>query len=156
MKKFLLAMGVIFSALIGMLIGGMSYVGVKAANSAESNKELAVSLVTTLSKTWRAEGRRDVFTPAALKQVESPNGRQAIQVMSRLGKLMDVEGLKQTGFKMTYGAPATATVRFTGKFEFGTSDVELTLQVDGEDALIIELDLENIRLDRPQSIRRTA
>lgn len=156
MKKFLLVMGVIFSALIGMLMGGMSYVGVKAANSAESNKEMAVSLVTTLSETWRAEGRRDVFTPAALKQVESPNGRQAIQVMSRLGKLVDVKGVEQTGYEMTYGGPTTATVRFTGKFEFGTSDVELTLQVDGENARIIELDLKKIRLDRPQSIRRTA
>ena len=156
MRKFLLAMGVIFSGLIGILIGSLSYVGIQAANSADDNKQMAVQLVTSLSETWHADGRRDIFTPAALQQVESPNGRQAISVMGRLGKLIDVENLQQTGYKVSYGEATTAKITFSGVFEHGTSEVELTLRVDGSRSRIIELNLKKIRLNQTQSIRRTA
>lgn len=156
MKKFFLAMGVIFSALIGVFIGSLSYIGVQAANTADENKQMAVELIEDLSMTWRAQGRRDIFTKAALTQIETANGRQAIQVMSRLGRLKDAQDVEQTGYKVVYGEGATATIRFSGVFENGTSDVELTLKAKGKKSRIIELDLTKIKIRASINRRSTA
>lgn len=156
MRKFMFAMGVMFSALIGVFIGSLSYIGVQAANTADDNKKMAVELIEDLSSTWQAAGRRDIFTTAALTQIETANGRQAIRVMSRLGQLVEARDLEQTGYKVAYGEGATATIRFSGVFENGTSDVDLTLKVKGRKSRIVELDLTKIKVRASIKRRSTA
>ena len=146
MRRFLFVMGLIFVGLLGSGIAALGYVGVLASQSAEDNKKAAVDLVKDVSDTWSVDRVANVFTPAALAQATSRQGRTAMAVMSRLGSLREVRNVRQTGYNIDFVTGTTVTVTFDGQFEFGKGAVTVTLRYMNDKPKIVELDLKQIRL----------
>nr|MCH9764486.1 hypothetical protein [Alphaproteobacteria bacterium] len=128
MKRILLVLGMIFAGLLGIILGGLGYVGVSASNSASENKATAVRLVHDVSQSWSLTRARRTFADAALAQASSRAGREALATMSRLGPLYDVRNIRQTGYRMEFGVGTTVTVAFKGLFKNGTGEVTVVLR----------------------------
>ncbi len=153
MRRTLIAMGVLFTGLIGVGLGGLGYLGVVASQSSEDNKSAAVALVETVSETWSVDYSQTAFTPSALAQASTPAGRRALAVMSRLGQLRSARNVRQTGYEIDFETGTTVTIAFDGNFEYGSGAVIVAVRYANDQARIVELDLKKIRLVRKRQRR---
>lgn len=153
MKRILVAMGILFTAVLGVAIGTLGYLGVMASQTADENKSAAVALVESVSETWSVDYSQSAFAPSAIAQASTPAGRRALAIMSRLGKLRSAHNTIQTGYKIDLETGTDVTVTFDGKFDFGSGAVTVVLRYIDDEARIVELDLKKIRLVRKRQRR---
>lgn len=148
MKRFLMIMGFVCTAVLGVIGGGLGIVGLIANQTADANKVTAVKLVKDVSRTWSLAHSQDTFTPAALAQASTPAGRRALATMSRLGRLKDFRKIYQTSYHVEFGTGTRVTIEFEGRFAYGTASVVVVVELGDDDARIAELDLKHIQLRR--------
>ena len=153
MRRILIAMGVLFTGLIGVALGSFGTLGVLASHSAENNKSAAIALVETVSESWSIDDSYAVFTPAARAQASTRSGRRALAVMSRLGQLHSARDAQQTGYAIDFETGTTVTITFDGRFDHGSGEVTVVLRFSNNEARIVELDLKKIRIVRKRQRR---
>lgn len=145
LKKFLLAMGLVLTALIGgclFLVGG---VGLSAAEEAPRNKSVAVALTRDLARSWDVTDLKPHFVSAALGQIDLGRAQQSFEQLRGLGALESVRDMQQTSFYINTSFRGetikTATVVLLAEFENGRARVIVQLASEGGEMKLMHVDV---------------
>jgi hypothetical protein len=134
-KKFLLAMGIVFTALVGSCMFVLGGVGLKAAEEAPQNKAVAAGIMRDLARAWDVNDLKPHFVSTALGQVNFGLAQQSINPLRALGALKSIEEAQQTAFhyNKSFGGETTrtATITMVAEFENGRANVTVQLANEG-------------------------
>jgi hypothetical protein len=132
LKKFFIAMGVIFACLIGSCA---IFVGVNAARDAPNNKAVAEAITRDLARSWNLHDLKPYFVSTAADQINFADAQFSFNKLRPLGALKRVEQAQQTGFKIEknsgHESTKTATIVMVAEFDNGRATVTMQLKSDG-------------------------
>ena len=148
LKKFLIAMGVIFIALVASctLVAGLT--GFSAIADAPKNKAIAEAVTRDLARSWNASDLKPRFATAVASQLNFSNVQMSMNKLKPLGALKKIEQAEQTAFH--YGKELgeetvkTATVKIIAEFENGRANVVVQLKSEGGEMKLWHINVEAI------------
>ncbi len=155
MKRFLIVMGALAVLFFTIAGGALGYVGYHAYTTADENKKAAVNAVRILSEDWVPHGKQDVLAAGLVQSAQTPSGKAALLHMARLGKLVDVRKVSQTGYHMSTDEGTRATIEFEAKFTHGESKVRVTLKKVGDVMKMYGVNTSEIKFHRSKKIANT-
>src|SRR5262252_121405 len=96
LKKFLIAMGVIFTGLVASctLVAGLA--GFSAMSDAPKNKAIAEAVTRDLARSWNAGDLKPHFATHAANQLNFADAQMSINKLKPLGALRKIEQAEQT------------------------------------------------------------
>lgn len=134
-KKFLLAMGIVFTCLVGSCMFVLGGVGLNAAAEAPQNKSVAIAMTRDLARAWDVNDIKPHFVSSALGHINFSQAQQSMNSMKVLGALQNVEEVQQTSFNYNKSfsgqTTKTATITMVAEFENGRASVTIQLANEG-------------------------
>lgn len=129
LKKFFIAMGVIFT---GLIASCSLFVGFNAANDAPKNKAVAEAITRELAREWNVKDIEPLMASSAANQTNFGEAQLGFNKLKPLGSLKKVEEAQQTEFNVekNIGQELTksATVTMVAEFENGRANVTMALK----------------------------
>jgi hypothetical protein len=99
-KKILIALGVLFIFLVAFII----FISFQSSSFKKDYSPFVSKFMTEFSERWEINHVRDMLTNEFIDQINTPNGRQAINFFKQLGKLKRIKDLELKHFK-TFSGP---------------------------------------------------
>src|SRR5215831_14902015 len=98
LKKFLIAMGVIFTGLVASctLVAGLA--GFSAVADAPKNKAIAEAVTRDLAKSWNVSDIKPRFATAVASYLDFTNAQMSMNQLKPLGALKKIEQAEQAVF----------------------------------------------------------
>ena len=148
LKKFLVAMGVIFTGLMASctLVAGLT--GFSAVADAPKNKAIAEAVARDLARSWNVSDLKPRSATAVTNQLNFTDAQMSMNKLKPLGALKKIEQAEQTAFH--YGkelgeeAVKTATVKIVAEFENGRANVVVQLKSEGGEMKLWHVNVETI------------
>jgi hypothetical protein len=135
LKKFFLAMGIVFTAVVGSCMLVLGGVGLNAAEEAPQNKAVAAAITRDLARAWDVNDLKPHFVGTALSQINFGLAQQSINPLRALGALQNITDAQQTAFNYSksFGGETTktATITMVAEFENGRANVTMQLANEG-------------------------
>lgn len=122
LKNVLAVLGFVVILVIGFGV----FTGYSAEEFKSANQQRVESFVKDFSKRWRVEDIEDRVTNEFLSQVTSPEGKEAVQKFSALGRLESISDFEMPRYSSGTGA-TVALFQFKAKFVSGGAVIELEL-----------------------------
>jgi hypothetical protein len=140
LKKFFIAMGVIFTCVIASWL----VLGFNAVSDAPANKAVAEAITRDLARSWNVNDLKPHCVQIVAAQLNSPGAQMQFNKLKPLGSLKRIEQAQQTAFRVSYGEGSTATVVMVAEFENGRANVTIRLKSEGKEMKLWELDVTPI------------
>ena len=122
-KNILITLGTIFSLLIVLVV----FLVGESADFKEDHEQFVVDYTNTFSQAWNVASVSDVSSNDFLTQIKSPNGKQAVNAFSSLGKLVDTKDMQIDNYNSNVNGTTTASFKFKANFEHGKTLVTITV-----------------------------
>ena len=131
LKNILIGFGVLFVAIIGLMI----FVGTGSSEFREKQAPFIESFMAEFSENWDVADVHSKLSNDLLKEIDSPSGRTALGVFQTLGNF---EGMNDLVLQHYTSGTSGKTGKFTFKARFtgGPALVEIIL-VDSEERTLV-------------------
>lgn len=127
-KNILVGLGSIFAIFILLAI----YLFDQSSDFKEQNEQFVKDFTHEFSNTWDINSVSDLTTNGLLSQINTPNGKHALNIFRSLGKLVEIKDVELNNYESQASGIITAKFIFKAKYENASSLVTVTLQKKDE------------------------
>ena len=128
LKNILIGLGVFFVVIIALFV----YLGLDSSEFKEKQTPFIESFMEEFSANWELQDVYSKLTNDLIKQIDTPNGRQAMSVFRGLGSYEGMSDLAVNNYSSATSGK-TATFTFKAQFSSGPALVQIVLlEADGK------------------------
>ncbi len=144
LKKFLIAMGLIFTCVVvGSLI--LSF---NAFSGAPKNEAVAEVITRDLARAWDVNDLKPHCIQIVARQLSSPAAQMQFNKLKPLGSFKRIEQAVQTDFTVSTEEGTTATVVMVVEFENGRANVTMRLKREDNEMKVRAMNVTPIGVPR--------
>ena len=122
LKNILIGFGVLFVAIIGLIV----FLSADSSAFEEKQAPFISGFMNEFSESWEVTSVHATLSNGLLKQIDSPTGRNAMDMFRRLGSFVQMTDLVLQNYN-TSTSGKTGQFTFKGQFTHGPALVEITL-----------------------------
>ena len=128
LKKILIGLGVIFILFIGLAI----FLAGSSTEFKEKHQDFVISYTKEFSQNWEVSSVSSIMTNGMLSQINTPNGKHAINVFKSFGAFEKASDLELHNYSTHSGGPTVGVFKFKAKFKNANTLVTVTVhEIEG-------------------------
>ena len=128
-KKILIGLGAFFVLFIVLAI----FIASSSSEFKDKHQEFALNYTIEFSKKWKIDSVSSLTTNGMLSQINTPNGKHALNVFKKLGEFVDATDFELHNYSAHTGGPTVGVFKFKAKFKNANTLVTVTVhEIEGE------------------------
>lgn len=125
-----------FGLFLVLAVAFVTYLGFQSAGFKKEYSPFITKFMNEFSQNWEIADVRDMLTNDFIKQLETPNSRQAMLYFRQLGKMTNIQDIELKNYRTRAGTDSYKFGEFVFKADFEHASGLVTMSVivkkDGE------------------------
>lgn len=129
LKKILIGLGVVFVLFVGLAI----FLAGSSTEFKEKHQDFVVNYTRDFSQSWEVSAVSSIMTNGMLTQINTPNGKHAINVFRSLGAFVQATDFELHNYSTHAGGPTVGVFKFKATFKNANTLVTVTVhEIEGD------------------------